>query len=116
MVEIAQTLRWIARATRVGGRYRMALRNFTANQSHSFRGEHTELTLNQQLRYIARFADPNLTREIRVEVTLRAASVGTELNIEENGLPDLIPLELCDLGWQDSLQNFTKLVESVINQ
>jgi activator of Hsp90 ATPase-like protein len=68
------------------------------------------------LRYVDRFDDPNLTGEVRVTVTLRPVSVGTELNIEQEGLPDLIPVEACYLGWQDSLQNLTKLVEPDINQ
>jgi uncharacterized protein YndB with AHSA1/START domain len=68
------------------------------------------------LRYVDRFDDPNLTGEIRVTVTLRPVSVGTELNIEQEGLPDLIPVEACYLGWQDSLQNLAKLVEPDINQ
>jgi len=101
---------------KVGGGYRMSFRNFTTSQGHSFSGEYTELIPNQRLRYVDHFDDPNLTGEIRVTVTLRPVSVGTELNIEQEGLPDLIPVEACYLGWQDSLQNLAKLVEPDINQ
>ena len=101
---------------KVGGCYRMSFRNFTTSQSHSFNGEYLELIPGQRLRYVDRFDDPNLTGEIQVTVTLRPVSVGTELNIEQKGLPDMIPVEACYLGWQDSLQNLAKLVEPEINQ
>jgi uncharacterized protein YndB with AHSA1/START domain len=101
---------------KIGGSYRMSFRNFTTSQSHSFGGEYTELVPNQRLRYTDRFDDPNLTGEIQVSVTLKPVSVGTELNIVQEGLPDVIPLEACYLGWQDSLQNLAKLVEPEINQ
>lgn len=100
----------------VGGSYKMSFRNFTTGQSHSFSGEYIELVPNERLRYKDRFEDPNLTGEIHVTVTLRRVSVGTELNIVQEGLPDVIPLEACYLGWQDSLQNLAKLVEPEINQ
>jgi uncharacterized protein YndB with AHSA1/START domain len=101
---------------KVGGSYRMSFRNFTTGQSHSFSGEYIELVPNERLRYKDRFDDPNLTGEIHVTVTLRPVSVGTELSIVQEGLPDVIPLEACYLGWQDSLQNLAKLVEPEINQ
>ena len=101
---------------KIGGNYRMSFRNFTTNQSHSFSGEYTELVPSQRLRYRDRFDDPNLAGDIQVTVVLRAVSVGTELNIVQEGLPDVIPLEACYLGWQESLQNLAKLVESEINQ
>ena len=99
----------------VGGSYSMSFRNFTTSQSHSFSGKYIELIPNQRLRYVDRFDDPNLTGEIHVTVTLRPVSVGTELNIVREGLPDMIPVEACYLGWQDSLQNLARLVEPDIN-
>jgi uncharacterized protein YndB with AHSA1/START domain len=101
---------------KIGGSYRMSFRNFTTSQSHSFSGEYIELVPNQRLHYVDRFEDPNLTGEIQVTVTLKPVSVGTELNIVQEGLPDMIPLGACYLGWQDSLQNLAKLVEPEINQ
>jgi uncharacterized protein YndB with AHSA1/START domain len=101
---------------KVGGSYRMSFRNFTTGKSHSFSGEYVELVPNERLRYKDQFEDPNLPGEIHVTVTLRPVSVGTELNIVQEGLPDVIPLEACYLGWQDSLQNLAKLIEPEINQ
>jgi uncharacterized protein YndB with AHSA1/START domain len=77
---------------KVGGSYRMSFRNFTTSQSHSFSGKYVELIPDQRLRYSDRFEDPNLKGEIQVTVTLRVVSVGTELNIAQDGLPDVIPL------------------------
>jgi uncharacterized protein YndB with AHSA1/START domain len=99
----------------VGGSYRISFRNFTTSRSHSFSGKYIELVPNQRLHYMDRFDDPNLTGEIQVTVTLRPVSVGTELNIVQEGLPDMIPVEACYLGWQDSLQNLARLVEPDIN-
>jgi uncharacterized protein YndB with AHSA1/START domain len=101
---------------KVGGSYRMSFRNFTTGKSHAFSGEYIELVPNERLRYKDQFEDPNLPGEIHVTVTLRPVSVGTELNIVQEGLPDVIPVEACYLGWQDSLQNLAKLVEPEINQ
>jgi len=101
---------------KIGGSYRLSFRNFTTSRSHSFGGEYLELVPNQRLRYTDRFDDPHLAGEIQVTVTLKPVSVGTELNIVQEGLPDVIPLEACYLGWQDSLQNLAKLVEPEINQ
>ena len=101
---------------KVGGSYRMSFRNFTTGKSHSFSGEYVELVPIERLRYKDQFEDPNLPGEIHVTVTLRPVSVGTELNIAQEGLPDVIPLEACYLGWQDSLQNLAKLIEPEINQ
>jgi uncharacterized protein YndB with AHSA1/START domain len=95
----------------VGGTYRMSFTNFATGQSHSFGGEYRELVPQERLRYTDRFDDPNLPGEIQVTVTLKRVSVGTELNILQEGLPDAIPLEMCYLGWQQSLQNLAKLVE-----
>jgi uncharacterized protein YndB with AHSA1/START domain len=100
----------------VGGTYRMSFRNFTNGQSHSFGGQYVELTPNERLRYTDKFEDPNFPGEIQVMVTLRKVSVGTDINIVQEGLPDMIPVEACYLGWQQSLRNLAKLVEPEINQ
>jgi uncharacterized protein YndB with AHSA1/START domain len=100
---------------KVGGKYRMSFRNFTTGQSHSFGGEYIELVPNERLRYTDRFDDPNLPGEIQVTVTLKPVAVGTELHIVQEGIPDVIPPEACYLGWQQSLQNLTKLVEPEID-
>lgn len=99
---------------RVGGRYKMSFRNFTTGKSHSFGGEYRELVPNQRIRYTDNFDDPNLPGEIEVTVTLEAVSVGTELTIVQTGLPAVIPLEACYLGWQESLRNLARLVEPEI--
>jgi uncharacterized protein YndB with AHSA1/START domain len=99
---------------KVGGKYRMSFRNFTTGQSHSFSGEYIELVPNERLRYTDRFDDPNLSGEIQVTVTVKPVAVGTELHIVQEGIPDVIPLEACYLGWQQSLQNLAKLVEPEI--
>jgi uncharacterized protein YndB with AHSA1/START domain len=96
---------------KVGGTYKMSFTNFATGQSHSFGGEYRELVPQERLRYTDRFDDPNLPGEIQVTVSLKRVSVGTELNILQEGLPDAIPLEMCYLGWQQSLQNLAKLVE-----
>lgn len=101
---------------KVGGTYKMSFTNFTTGESHSFGGEYRELVPHERLRYTDRFDDPNLTGEIQVTVTLKKVSVGTELNIVQEGLPDVIPLEACYLGWQQSLQNLAKLVEPEIGR
>jgi uncharacterized protein YndB with AHSA1/START domain len=99
---------------RVGGTYKMSFTNFTTGDSHSFGGEYRELVPQERLRYTDRFDDPSLPGEIQVTVTLKKVSVGTELNIVQEGLPDAIPLEMCYLGWQQSLQNLARLVEPEI--
>lgn len=101
---------------RVGGRHRMSFTNFTTGHSHGFGGEYLELVPNERLRYNDRFDDPNLPGEMTVTLTLKAVSVGTELNIEQAGIPEMIPLEACYLGWQESLRNLARLVEPEINQ
>jgi uncharacterized protein YndB with AHSA1/START domain len=101
---------------KIGGGFRMSFRNFTTGQGHSFSGEYIELIPNERLRYTDVFDDPNLAGEIQVTVTLRPVSVGTELTIVQDGLPDVIPVEACYLGWQESLQNLARLVEPDINQ
>ena len=87
-----------------------------AGKSHSFGGEYVELVPNERLRYTDKFDDPNLPGQLQVMVTLKQVSVGTELNIVQEGLPDVIPQEACYLGWQESLRNLAKLVEPEINQ
>lgn len=99
-----------------GGTYRMSFRNFTTGQSHSFGGTYVELRPNERLRYTDRFEDPNLPGEIRVSVELRKVAMGTELRIVQEGLPDVIPVEACYLGWQESLRNLARLVEPEITQ
>jgi uncharacterized protein YndB with AHSA1/START domain len=100
----------------VGGSYRMSFRNFTTGQIHSFGGEYLELVPNERVRYTDRFEDPNLPGDIRVTITLRAVSVGTEVSIMQEGLPDVMPLDACYLGWQQSLRNLARLVEPEIMQ
>jgi uncharacterized protein YndB with AHSA1/START domain len=100
----------------VGGTFRASFRNFTTGDSHTFGGEYVELIPNERLRYTDRFEDPNMPGDMQVTVMLKKVSVGTELSIVQEGIPDAIPLEACYLGWQDSLQNLAKLVEPEINQ
>ena len=100
----------------VGGAFRMSFRNFTTGASHSFGGEYVELVPHERLRYTDKFDDPNLPGLLQVTVTLKNVSVGTELNIVQEGVPDVIPPEACYLGWQDSLRNLAQLVEPEINQ
>jgi len=100
----------------VGGTHKISFRNFTTGKSHSFGGEYLELVPNERLRYTDKFDDPNLPCHMQVTVALKKVSVGTELTIVQEGLPDIIPLEACYLGWQESLRNLAKLVEPDINQ
>jgi uncharacterized protein YndB with AHSA1/START domain len=99
---------------RVGGTYKMSFTNFTSGKSHSFGGEYLELVPNERIRNTDRFDDPNLPGEIRVTVTLKKVSVGTDVTIVQEGLPDVIPAEACTLGWQESLTLLAKLVEAEI--
>lgn len=99
---------------KVGGRYRMSFTNFTTGTVMAFGGEYLELVPGERLRYTDVFDDPNLPGEIRVTVTLKAVSCGTELDIVQEGLPDVIPVEACYLGWQESLRNLARLVEPEI--
>ena len=99
-----------------GGDFRMSFRNFTTGKSHSFGGNYLELVPGERLRYTDKFDDPNLPGEMQVTVTLKKVSVGTELNVVQEGIPDVIPLEACYLGWQESLKNLASLVEPEINQ
>ena len=96
---------------RVGGTFRMSFTNFTTGNSHAFGGEYLELVPHERLRYTDTFDDPNLRGVMEVTVTLKKVSVGTEINIEQSGLPALIPPEACYLGWQQSLAQLALIVE-----
>lgn len=98
----------------VGGSFRMSFRNFTTGAGHSFGGKYLELVPGELVRYTDRFDDPNLPGEVRVTVTLRTVSLGTDITIVQEGLPDAIPVEACYLGWQESLRNLIRLVEPEI--
>jgi uncharacterized protein YndB with AHSA1/START domain len=101
---------------KVGGTFRMSFRNFTTGAGHSFGGKYLDLVPGERVRYTDKFDDPNLPGDIQVTVSLKPVSCGTELNIVQEGLPDVIPVEACYLGWQDSLKNLASLVEPEINQ
>lgn len=101
---------------KVGGTFRMSFTNFTTMQSHSFGGEYLELVPNELIRYTDKFDDPHLPGVMQVTVSLKAVSCGTELNVLQEGIPDLIPVEMCYLGWQESLVLLAKLVEPEIRQ
>jgi uncharacterized protein YndB with AHSA1/START domain len=101
---------------RVGGKHRMSFRNFTTGQSHSFGGTYLELTPGRRLVYSDLFDDPNLPGEMRVTVDLTPVSVGTDLRVEQSGIPDLIPVEACYLGWQESLDKLIRLVQPEIRE
>ena len=99
---------------RVGGTFRMSFTNFSSGRSHAFGGEFLELAPFERIRYTDRFDDPNLPGLIEVTVTLKQVSVGTELGIVQEGVPEAIPAEACYLGWQESLVLLAKLVEAEI--
>ena len=96
---------------KVGGSFRMTFRNFSSGHGHSFGGEYLELVPGQRLRYTDRFDDPNLPGTLEVEVVLTPVSCGTELAIVQSGIPEVIPLEMCYLGWQESLLQLAALVD-----
>jgi len=96
---------------RVGGTFKMSFTTFGTGSSHSFGGEYLELIPGERLRYTDKFDDPNLVGDIEVMVNLRKVSMGTEIEIEQSGIPDAIPLDACYLGWQESLMQLAKLVE-----
>ena len=100
----------------VGGKFKMSFRNFTTGNSHSFGGEYLELVPGERLRYTDTFDDPNLPGKMEVVVNLTKVSVGTEVEITQSGIPDVIPREACYLGWQESLRNLQKLVEPDIQE
>ena len=99
---------------RVGGSYRMSFTNFSNGQTHAFGGEYTELVPNQRIRYTDKFENPGLPGVIEMSIELAAVSVGTEVQIVQAGVPEVIPAEACYLGWQESLELFAKLVEAEI--
>jgi len=99
---------------RVGGSHKMSFTNFSTGSSHSFGGEYLELVPHERIRYVDKFDDPNLAGTMQVTIALRKVSCGTELNITQEGIPDVIPTEACYLGWQESLVLLGKLVEAEI--
>ena len=101
---------------RVGGTFRMSFTNLTTQQSHSFGGEYQEVVPNERLRYSDVFDDPNLPGVMQTTITLRTVSVGTELHVVQEGIPEMIPPKACYLGWQESLQLLTRLVEPEIRE
>lgn len=101
---------------KVGGAYRMSFTNFTTGGGHSFGGEYLELVPHERIRYTGRFDDPNLPGVMQTTVTLRPVFCGTEVNIEQEGIPEVIPAQACYLGWQESLTLLTLLVEAEIRQ
>lgn len=96
---------------KVGGTYKMSFANFTTGNEHSFGGEYLEIVPNQSLKYSDKFDDPNLPGEMITTVLLTQVSCGTELHITQTGIPDIIPAEMCYLGWQESLDKLKKLTE-----
>lgn len=101
---------------REGGRFRMSFTNFTTQQGHSFGGTYVEMKPGALLRYTDEFDDPNLPGVMQVTVALQAVSCGTELSIVQEGIPDIIPAEMCYLGWQESLTLLARLVEPDIRE
>ena len=99
---------------KVGGTYKMSFTNFTTGRCQSFGGTYVELVPHERIRYKDRFDDPNLPGEMQVTVTLKGVSCGTELQIVQEGVPEVIPLEACYLGWQESLSLLAQLVEPEI--
>ena len=99
---------------RVGGSFKMSFENFSTGHGHSFGGEYLELVPGQLIRYTDKFDDPNLPGEIQVSVSLKAVSCGTELSVVQSGIPEVIPVEMCYLGWQESLVQLARLVEPEI--
>ena len=99
---------------RAGGTFRMSFQNFSSGNGHSFGGEYIELVPNERIRYTDRFEDPNLPGVLEVTVSLIPVLCGTELSITQSGIPDAIPLEMCYLGWQESLAQLATLVEPEI--
>src|SRR5574341_1662771 len=99
---------------RVGGTYKMSFTNFSTGRSHSFGGKYLELVPHERIRHTDEFDDPNLPGEMQTTITLKKVSCGTELNIVQEGIPDVIPPEACCLGWQESLTLLAQLVEAEI--
>ena len=99
---------------KLGGTFRMSFTNFSSGNGHSFGGEYRELVQNERIRYSDKFDDPNLPGEMETTVVLKAVSCGTDVSIEQSGIPSMIPVEMCYLGWQESLAQLATLVEPVI--
>jgi uncharacterized protein YndB with AHSA1/START domain len=99
---------------KVGGSYRMSFTNFTTKKSHTFGGKYLELVPGERLRYSDRFDDPNLPGEMITTIAIKPVSCGVDLNVVQEGVPEMIPAEMCYLGWQDSLMLLAKLVETEI--
>jgi uncharacterized protein YndB with AHSA1/START domain len=99
---------------KVGGDFRMSFHNFSTGNGHSFGGKYVELKPNEFLKYTDKFDDPNLSGEMTTSVWLKKVMVGTEIKIEQTGIPEMIPAEMCYLGWQESLEKLAKLVEPEI--
>ena len=99
---------------KVKGTFKMSFTNFSTGHGHSFGGEYRELVPHERIRYSDKFDDPNLPGEMETTVSLRPVTCGTELNIVQEGIPQAIPVEMCYLGWQESLAQLVKLVEPVI--
>ena len=99
---------------KVGGTYKMSFTNFTTGKGHSFGGKYLELVPNERVSYTDKFDDPNLPGEMKTTVSLKKVSVGTDLSIVQEGVPDVIPAEACYLGWQDSLTQLANLVDPEI--
>ena len=99
---------------RVGGTYKMSFTNFSTGNSHSFGGKYLELIPNERIHYTDSFDDPNLPGQMRTTISLRPVSCGTDLTIVQEGLPEAIPVEMCYLGWQESLEQLARLVEPEI--
>ena len=99
---------------RVGGTFKMSFSNFSTGHGHSFGGTYRELVANERIRYSDKFDDPNLPGEMETTVVLRAVSCGTDVSITQTGIPEAIPVEMCYLGWQESLAQLATLVEPVI--
>ena len=99
---------------KVGGSYKMSFTNFTTGKSHSFGGTYLELKPNERIRYTDKFDDPNLSGEMQTTISLKQIFCGTDLSITQEGIPAVIPVEACYLGWQESLTLLAKLVEAEI--
>ncbi|ACB35971.1 Activator of Hsp90 ATPase 1 family protein [Leptothrix cholodnii SP-6] len=98
----------------VGGTYRMSFTNFASGNGHSFGGQYVELVADERIVYTDRFDDPNLPGEMRTTIRLRPVSCGTEITIVQDGIPAVVPVEMCYLGWQESLEQLARLVEPEI--
>ena len=101
---------------KVGGMYRMSFTNFTTGNSHSFGGEYRELVPSEKIVYTDKFEDPNLSGEMRTTITIKAVSAGVDLNVVQEGIPSVIPVEMCYLGWQESLVQLAHLVEPEVTE